>query len=55
MEDPVVERVFLLLFDTRIMIAITTARIRIRPAIAIPMAKLRWEMQKVLGSYFSIF
>jgi hypothetical protein len=41
MEDPVVERFFLLLLETRIMIAITTARIRIRPAMAIPIAKLR--------------
>jgi hypothetical protein len=50
MEDPVVERFFLRRFETRIMMATTTAVIRIRPAIAIPMAKLRCEMQNVFGS-----
>jgi len=49
-EDPVVERFFLLLFDTRIMIATTTAVMRISPAMAIPIAKLLWEMQNVFGS-----
>ena len=51
MEDPVVERFFLLLLDTRIMMATTTAVIKIKPAMAIPIAKLLCEMQNVLGSY----
>ena len=51
MEEPVVERFFLLRLDTRIMMAMTTAVIKMRPAMAIPMAKLLCEMQKVFGSY----
>jgi len=50
MEDPVVDRFFLLLFDTKIIMATTTAVIRISPAMAMPIAKLLWEMQNVFGS-----
>ena len=50
MEEPVVDKFFLLLLETRIMMATTTAVIRIRPAMAIPMAKLLCEIQNVLGS-----
>ena len=51
MEDPVVDRFFLLLFDTKIMMATTTAVIKIKPAMAMPIAKLLCEMQNVFGSY----
>ena len=50
MEDPVVDKFFLRLLDTKIMMATTTAVIKISPAMAIPIAKLLCEIQNVLGS-----
>ncbi len=48
---PVVLRFFRRRLDTRMRMATTTATMRMRPAMAMPMAKLFCEMQKWFGSY----
>ena len=51
MELPVVDRSFLRLrFESRHRIAAMTIRMRMRPAMAMPMANSRWLKQIVEGS-----
>lgn len=50
MDEPVVDMVLCRLLVSRTKIAATTASMRIRPAIAMPIAKLLCDMQKLFGS-----
>lgn len=50
MDEPVVDTVLCRLFVNSTKMAATTASMRIRPAIAMPMAKLLCDMQKLFGS-----
>lgn len=50
MDEPVVDTVLCRLLVSSTKIAATTASMRIRPAIAMPMAKLLCDMQKLFGS-----
>lgn len=50
MDEPVVETLLCRLLANSTKMAATTASMRIRPAIAMPMAKLLCDMQMLFGS-----